>query len=100
MFYYLFRFLEAQFALQEQDYLITFRSGQPLFSSSLFISMIIGKKVLSVYYKKTDRRINSRLGVGRTNEQKGPPTMGGIIIIIAIIVPCLLLVVYVISIFY
>ena len=91
MFYYLFRFLEAQFALPGASLFnyISFRSALAL-STSLFISMIIGKSIIRLLQKKQIGETIRDLGLEGQMSKKGTPTMGGIIIIIAIIVPCLL----------
>ncbi len=91
MFYYLFRFLEAQFALPGARLFnyISFRSALALITS-LFISMIIGKSIIRLLQKKQIGESIRDLGLEGQMSKKGTPTMGGIIIIIAIIVPCLL----------
>ena len=101
MFYYLFRFLEAQFALPGARLFnyISFRSALALITS-LFISMIIGKSIIRLLQKKQIGESIRDLGLEGQMSKKGTPTMGGIIIIIAIIFPFCFLVVYVISIFY
>ena len=91
MFYYLFRFLEAQFALPGARLFnyISFRSALALITS-LFISMIIGKSIIRLLQKKQIGESIRDLGLEGQMSKKGTPTMGGIVIIIAIIVPCLL----------
>ena len=69
---------------------ITFRSGMALILS-LFISMVIGKRIIERLQLMQIGEIVRDLGLEGQISKKGTPTMGGIIIIIAILVPCLLL---------
>ena len=69
---------------------ITFRSGMALILS-LFISMVIGKRIIERLQLMQIGEIVRDLGLEGQINKKGTPTMGGIIIIIAILVPCLLL---------
>lgn len=71
------------------DY-ISFRSGMALILS-LFISMVIGKRIIEQLQKMQVGEIIRDLGLEGQLSKKGTPTMGGIIIIISILVPCLLL---------
>ncbi|MCH5328714.1 MAG: phospho-N-acetylmuramoyl-pentapeptide-transferase [Coprobacter sp.] len=68
---------------------ISFRSGMALIFS-LFISTIIGKKIIERLQQMQIGEIVRDLGLEGQMSKKGTPTMGGIIIIIAIIIPCLL----------
>lgn len=71
------------------DY-ISFRSGAALILS-LFISMVIGKKIIERLQLMQVGEIVRDLGLEGQMKKQGTPTMGGIIIIIAILIPCLLL---------
>ena len=91
MFYYLTKLL-ADYDLpgaRLMDY-ITFRSGVALILS-LFISMVIGKKIIEKLQLMQVGEIVRDLGLEGQMSKKGTPTMGGIIIIISIIIPCLLI---------
>lgn len=68
---------------------ISFRAGIALILS-LFISTIIGKRIIEMLKVKQMGELVRTLGLEGENSKKGTPTMGGIIIIIAILVPCLL----------
>ncbi len=70
------------------DY-ITFRSGAA-FVLSLFIGLVIGRKIIDRLRKMQVGEIVRDLGLEGQMQKKGTPTMGGIIIIISILVPCLL----------
>ena len=69
---------------------ITFRSGMALILS-LFISMVVGKRIIERLQLMQIGEIVRDLGLEGQISKKGTPTMGGIIIIIAILIPCLLL---------
>ncbi len=90
MLYYLFDLL--------QDYhvpgsrlmsYITFRSGAALLLS-LFIAMVIGRKIIDRLQLMQVGEIVRDLGLEGQMQKKGTPTMGGVIIIISILIPCLL----------
>lgn len=68
---------------------ISFRSGMALILS-LFISTIIGRRIISRLQRMQIGEIVRNLGLEGQMSKKGTPTMGGIIIIISILVPCLL----------
>lgn len=68
---------------------ISFRAGMALILS-LFISTIIGKRIIERLKKNQIGELVRNLGVEGEDKKKGTPTMGGIIIIIAILLPCLL----------
>ena len=91
MFYYLFRYLENTFDFPGAglfDY-ISFRAAMTLITS-LFLSMIVGKRIIRLLQKKQIGEEIRKLGLAGQESKKGTPTMGGIIILIAILVPCLL----------
>lgn len=91
MFYYLAEFL-SQYDIPGARLMsyITFRSGAALILS-LFISMVIGKRIIEKLQLMQVGEIVRDLGLEGQLSKKGTPTMGGIIIIISILVPCLLL---------
>ncbi|MBQ0016067.1 MAG: phospho-N-acetylmuramoyl-pentapeptide-transferase [Bacteroidales bacterium] len=87
MLYYLFDWLENEFAIPGAGVFqyISFRSSC-CFICSLLIMILYGKPFMNILRKK---------GVGETvrtdeQEKQGTPTMGGILIIAAIIIPTLL----------
>lgn len=91
MLYYLTKLL-ADYDLpgaRLMDY-ISFRSGIALILS-LFISMVIGKKIIERLQLMQVGEIVRDLGLEGQLSKKGTPTMGGIIIIISILIPCLLI---------
>ena len=90
MLYYLFQYLDQlDFPGARMFKYISFRSGLALILS-LFISTIIGKRIIDKLQYLQIGEIIRDLGLEGQMSKKGTPTMGGIIIIIAIIVPCLL----------
>lgn len=90
MFYNLFQYLEetGMPGARLMDY-ITFRSGAALLLS-LFIAMVIGRKIIDYLQKMQVGEIIRNLGLEGQMKKTGTPTMGGIIIIISTVVPCLL----------
>src|SRR6476661_7594549 len=58
---------------------------------SLFVSTILGKKVIRLLQHKQIGESVRDLGLAGEQQKKGTPTMGGIIIILAILIPTLLL---------
>lgn len=68
---------------------ISFRAGLALILS-LFISTIIGKRIIDYLRRKQMGELVRNLGLEGENTKKGTPTMGGIIIIISILLPCFL----------
>ena len=58
--------------------------------TSLFISLIIGKRLIKYLQKKQVGEVVRDLGLQGQIEKQGTPTMGGIIILSAILVPTLL----------
>ena len=68
---------------------ISFRAGLALILS-LFISTIIGKRIIDYLKLKQMGELVRNLGLEGENSKKGTPTMGGIIIIISILLPCIL----------
>lgn len=68
---------------------ISFRSTIA-FVLSLFIAMVIGRKIINKLQKMQIGETIRDLSLEGQLSKKGTPTMGGIIIIIATLVPCLL----------
>lgn len=92
MLYYLFDFLEREFNLIGASVFqyISFRAGMAAVIS-LFISMLIGRRLIGFLQKKQVGETVRDLGLEGQLEKKGTPTMGGLIIIAAILVPVLLM---------
>jgi len=90
MLYYLFDWLkELDVPGAGVFQYITFRSAMVIITS-LFISMVFGKKLIYFLQKKQIGETIRDLGLEGQMQKKGTPTMGGIIIIISIVVPMLL----------
>ncbi len=89
MLYYLFQYLEEWGVpgARLMDY-ITFRAGAALLLS-LFIAMVIGRRIIDRLQKMQVGEIIRNLGIEGQMKKTGTPTMGGIIIIVATLVPCL-----------
>lgn len=68
---------------------ISFRAAAAIVLS-LFISMIIGKRIIRRLQLKQIGESIRDLGLAGQMEKKGTPTMGGLIIIISILIPVLL----------
>jgi len=91
MLYYLFDYLnQLNIPGAGMFQYISFRSGLAIILS-LLISMIYGKRVISLLQKKQIGEVVRDLGLEGQMQKKGTPTMGGIIILGAIIIPVLLL---------
>ncbi len=69
---------------------VSFRASVT-FILSLFLSTIIGRRIINTLQRKQIGEVVRNLGLEGQMSKKGTPTMGGIIIIISIIVPCLLI---------
>ncbi|MCH5215377.1 MAG: phospho-N-acetylmuramoyl-pentapeptide-transferase [Muribaculaceae bacterium] len=91
MLYYLAQYLDKLGVpgMRLMDY-ITFRAGAAVIIS-IFIALIIGKKIIERLQLMQVGEIVRDLGLEGQMSKKGTPTMGGIIIIISILIPCLLL---------
>ncbi len=90
MLYYLFEYLEklnvpgaGVFAY------ISFRSAAAVITS-LFISMMIGKRIIMLLKKKQVGEVVRDLGLEEQYRKKGTPSMGGLIILASILIPTLL----------
>ena len=68
---------------------ISFRSAAAVITS-LFISMLIGKKIIYLLQKKQVGEVVRELGLAEQYQKKGTPSMGGVIILASIIIPVLL----------
>ena len=92
MFYHLFTYLQEQGydfpGIGLFDY-ISFRSALAIVTS-LLISMVFGKRLISMLHRKQVGETVRDLGLEGQKEKEGTPTMGGLIILGAIMVPTLL----------
>jgi len=68
---------------------ITFRSAMAVITS-LIISMIIGKRIITFLQVKQVGEVVRDLGLEGQYQKKGTPSMGGIIILASIVIPVLL----------
>jgi phospho-N-acetylmuramoyl-pentapeptide-transferase len=68
---------------------ISFRSAAAVITS-LFISMMIGKRIILALQKKQVGEVIRDLGLEGQYSKQGTPSMGGIIIIASIVIPTLL----------
>jgi len=91
MLYYLFIWLHNAFNLPGAGVFqyISFRAAAALITS-LFISMIIGKRLIGFLRKKQVGETVRDLGLEGQLSKQGTPTMGGLIILAAILAPTLL----------
>ncbi len=91
MLYYLFTWLHKEFSIPGAGVFqyISFRAAAALITS-LFISMIIGKRLIDFLRKKQVGETVRDLGLDGQIMKQGTPTMGGLIILAAILVPSLL----------
>jgi len=91
MLYYLFIYLHKVFNFPGAGVFqyISFRAAAALIIS-LFISMIIGKRLINYLKKKQVGETVRDLGLDGQQQKQGTPTMGGLIILAAILVPTIL----------
>lgn len=91
MLYYLFQYLQSEFALPGAGVFqyISFRAAMAAILS-LIISMLFGKRIIAVLQKKQVGETVRDLGLEGQLSKQGTPTMGGVIILAAIIIPTLL----------
>lgn len=90
MLYYLFDYLDTlDFPGAGLFQYISFRAALALITS-LIVSIIFGKKLISILRKQQIGETVRDLGLAGQIEKSGTPTMGGIIILSAIIIPTLL----------
>ncbi|MDP4844702.1 MAG: phospho-N-acetylmuramoyl-pentapeptide-transferase [Salibacteraceae bacterium] len=90
MFYYLFTYLnEMDVPGAGLFQYVTFRTAMAVFTS-LLISMVFGKRIISYLRKLQVGETVRDLGLEGQMQKQGTPTMGGLIILAAIIIPTLL----------
>lgn len=90
MLYYLFEYLESlDFPGARVGSYISFRSAAAVITS-LFISLLIGKRIINYLQLKQIGEIVRDLGLEGQYRKTGTPSMGGIIILASIIIPTLL----------
>jgi phospho-N-acetylmuramoyl-pentapeptide-transferase len=91
MLYYLFTWLDKAFDVPGTGVFqyISFRAAAALITS-LFISMIIGKRLINYLRAKQVGETIRDLGLEGQNVKQGTPTMGGLIILASILIPALL----------
>ena len=91
MLYYLFTWLDKAFDFPGAGMFsyISFRAAFALITS-LFISLIIGKRLICFLERKQVGETIRDRGLEGQNIKQGTPTMGGLIILAAILVPSLL----------
>lgn len=91
MLYDIFEYLNQHFHIPGSGLYryITFRALAAVFTS-LFISLIIGKRIIKILRRKQLGETVRELGLTGQKEKEGTPTMGGVIIILATLIPVLL----------
>jgi phospho-N-acetylmuramoyl-pentapeptide-transferase len=91
MLYYLFSYLDKEIDLPGAGLFqfLSFRMALA-FIFSLFISLLLGKRIIRYLQKLQIGEVVRDLGLEGQIQKKGTPTMGGVIIIAAIIIPVLL----------
>lgn len=91
MLYYLFSYLDRlDFPGARMFHYISFRAALAIIFS-LFIGLIIGKKIIRMLQRQQIGEEIRDLGLEGQMQKKGTPTMGGVIILTSIIIPVLLL---------
>src|SRR5688500_6863154 len=91
MLYYLFDYLDKTFNIPGTGVFqyISFRAAFAIIFS-LLISLVFGKRIISLLQKKQVGETIRDLGLEGQNNKQGTPTMGGLIILAAILIPTLL----------
>lgn len=90
MLYYLFEYLDKLNVPGAGVFsYISFRSAAAVIIS-LFISLMIGKRIIQLLQKKQAGEVVRDLGLEGQYRKQGTPSMGGIIILASIIIPTLL----------
>ena len=92
MLYYLFNYLEQQYALAGASLFgfLSFRAALSVIFS-LLLSTIFGKRIISFLQSKQVGESVRDLGLEGQKEKAGTPTMGGVMIILFTLVPVFLL---------
>ena len=91
MLYHLFDYIDQYYDFPGSGLFqyISFRASMAIIAS-LIISMIFGKRIISILHKKQVGETVRDLGLDGQKEKEGTPTMGGILILAAILIPTLL----------
>jgi phospho-N-acetylmuramoyl-pentapeptide-transferase len=90
MLYYLFKYLDHLNVPGAGVFVyISFRSAMALITS-LFISLLIGKRIIRYLQVKQVGEVVRDLGLEGQYKKQGTPSMGGIIILASIVIPTLL----------
>ncbi|HEX2968439.1 MAG TPA: phospho-N-acetylmuramoyl-pentapeptide-transferase [Bacteroidales bacterium] len=90
MLYYLFKYLDTlNFPGARVGEYISFRSAAAVITS-LFISLLIGKRIIKYLQIKQIGEVVRDLGLEGQYRKVGTPSMGGIIILASIVIPTLL----------
>lgn len=91
MLYYLFDWLDSSFDFPGAGVFqyISFRAACAVITS-LFITIVFGKKLINFLRKKQVGETVRDLGLEGQKAKEGTPTMGGLIILAAILIPTLL----------
>lgn len=91
MLYHLFSWLDLEFGIPGAGvfHYISFRAAAAVITS-LFITIIYGKRIINFLRKKQIGETVRELGLEGQKEKEGTPTMGGLIILAAIVIPTLL----------
>jgi phospho-N-acetylmuramoyl-pentapeptide-transferase len=90
MLYYLFNYLESiNFPGARLFTFISFRSAAAIITS-LFISLLIGKRIILYLQRKQVGEVVRNLGLEGQYQKQGTPSMGGVIILASIIIPTIL----------
>jgi phospho-N-acetylmuramoyl-pentapeptide-transferase len=90
MLYYLFKYLDTlHFPGARVGSYISFRSAAAVITS-LFIALLIGKRIIIYLQKKQIGEVVRNLGLEGQYRKVGTPSMGGIIILASIVIPTLL----------
>ncbi len=91
MLYYLFTYLDKIYNFPGAGLFryISFRSAMA-FVFSLWIALIIGKRIIMMLHRKQVGESIRDLGLEGQKEKAGTPTMGGIIIILSTLIPVFL----------
>jgi phospho-N-acetylmuramoyl-pentapeptide-transferase len=90
MLYYLFKYLDTLNVPGAGVFaFISFRSAAAVITS-LFISLLIGKRIILYLRRKQVGEVVRDLGLEGEYQKKGTPSMGGLIILASIVIPVLL----------